>query len=212
MKFEDLDLGKTYTYADYLLWPFSERVELIKGRIFKMSPAPSAGHQQISSRLLKRMFHFFGDGRNGCQVFHAPFDVRLFPATRDSTSPDKIHTIVQPDICVICDPAKIDKRGCKGAPDWIIEILSHSTMNKDVREKFELYETYGVKEYWVVYPADGQVLVFTRNEQEKYVGHQPYTRSQTLSPTLFPDLDIDLSNLFPEPDLVEEPWAEYMRL
>ncbi len=209
MKFEDLDLSKTYTYADYLLWQFQERLELIKGKIFRISPAPSAGHQQVSIKLLRQMVYFFD--KRPCQVFHAPFDVRLHP-TGDPFHAEEVENVVQPDICVICDPAKIDIRGCKGAPDWIIEILSPSTMNKDVREKYELYEACGVKEYWVVHPADGPILVFTLDEHGKYFGHQPYTRDQVISPTLFPDLKIDLSNVFPEPDLVEEPWAEYMRL
>ena len=114
--FSDLDLTKTYTYSDYLLWQFSERVELIKGFIRKMSPAPSRKHQTISYNLTLSIGKFFQN--HPCSVFVAPFDVRLPIA-----SSKKDNTVVQPDLCIICDENKLDDKGCNGAPDLIVEIL-----------------------------------------------------------------------------------------
>ena len=137
MKFVDLDLNKSYTYADYLTWKFTETLELIRGKIFKMSPAPSAYHQMISTKLLSRIAYFLGNG--SCQVFHAPFDVRL-PLPPERSKDEEVTTVIQPDLSVICDPEKIDIRGCLGPPDWIIEILSPGTAQKDMNPNFAVYE------------------------------------------------------------------------
>ena len=159
-----LDLNGSYTYADYLLWQFQERLELIKGHIFKMA-APNPAHQRISSRLHGHLFIYLKDKK--CDLFAAPFDVRLINA-RKSTPNNEVTTVVQPDICIICDPAKIDKRGCIGAPDLIVEILSTSTAKYDLNEKFDLYQESGVKEYWVVFPSDKAIMLFVLGEDEQY--------------------------------------------
>jgi len=114
MKIEEPDLSGTYTYADYLTWQLGEMTELIRGKIFKMSPAPGSLHQKISGELFRQSANFLKGKK--CQVFSAPFDVRL-PLSNKSKSDREIITVVQPDLCVICDPAKIDERGCVGAPD-----------------------------------------------------------------------------------------------
>src|SRR5215217_1614082 len=142
-----LDLEGTYTYADYLLWRFEERLELIKGKIFKMSPAPNRRHQTILGHLHLPIGSFFKN--HYCQVFLAPFDVRL-PKKNQNTSDGKIYTVVQPDLCIICDESKLDDRGCLGAPDLIVEILSPGNSRKEMDNKFELYEECGVREYWLV--------------------------------------------------------------
>jgi Uma2 family endonuclease len=116
----ELDLNKRYTYEDYLTWQLDEMVELIKGKIYKMSPAPNRMHQTISRRLHGKLFEYFEF--QSCLVYHAPFDVRL-PLPPAKTTDYKIDTVVQPDICVICDKDKLTPEGCLGAPDWIIEIL-----------------------------------------------------------------------------------------
>jgi len=113
-----LDPDKNYTYADYLLWRFKDRIELIRGKIFKMAPAPSSSHQSIVTVLISS-FHQFLKNKT-CKVFPVPFDVRL-PAFLDAEDKDT-ETIVQPDITIVCDPNKIDERGCKGAPDLIVEV------------------------------------------------------------------------------------------
>ena len=144
-----LDLTKKYTYADYLTWQLVEgrsdvSVELIKGKVARMSPAPKRIHQRISGRIFAETEQYLRG--KSCQVYHAPFDVRL--AKIDVVTNEAIETVVQPDISVICDPAKLDEQGCIGAPDWIIEILSPGSMARDTKEKFDLYEENGVKEYW----------------------------------------------------------------
>lgn len=138
---EDISLLEpeaTYSYADYLRWSFEERVELIKGKLFRMSPAPRRGHQEISSIIARELLLFL-KGKS-CKVYYAPFDVR-FPNYSDD-SDEQIYTVVQPDICVVCDLAKLDEAGCKGAPDLIVEILSPSTASKDLKEKYQLYEEH----------------------------------------------------------------------
>jgi Uma2 family endonuclease len=188
---KQLDLQGTYTYADYLLWSFEERLELIKGKIFKMSPAPSTRHQQISGRLHLEMGAFFK--RHYCQIFYAPFDVRL--SKTDLSSPNnKIHTVVQPDLCVVCDENKLDVRGCMGAPDLIVEILSPGNSRKEMNDKFELYEECGVREYWLVEPSENAVFVYVLNENNVYIGLKPAT--DTLRSAIFPDLVIDLDEVF----------------
>ncbi len=210
MKIQDLDLSKTYTYADYLTWHFAERIELIRGQIFKMSPAPNLPHQEISANLFITVGTFFKN-RN-CKAFSAPFDIRLLLPPGQVTD-DKIDTVVQPDICVICDSEKMDRRGGLGAPDWIIEILSPSTAKKDKENKYDLYEFAGVKEYWIVDPESKQVFIYSLNEQNKYLSLGPFGISDTIHPVLFPDLAIELRDIFPTIDYVEEEWDDnYIRL
>lgn len=192
MKVEEPDLSLTYTYADYLKWNLPEMIEVIRGKVFKMSPAPSSRHQEISTRLIVSIGGYLKGKK--CKVFAAPFDVRLY---RKGKEDKDIVTIVQPDICVICDPAKIDERGCLGAPDWIIEILSKHTSSKDLNEKFDVYEEAGVGEYWVVHPEEQTVLVYTLNDRSKYEGIlKPYTRANNILPKTLPALTINLGEIF----------------
>ena len=208
MKFSDLDLSKSYTYADYLTWDFPERLELLLGKIFRMSPAPSTGHQDLLRKMIVKLDPYFG--KNMCNVFPAPFDVRL-PLSPGQVKPEQIDTVVQPDLCVVCDLSKLDKRGCLGPPDWVIEIMSPGTSKKDAQQKFDIYQNAGVKEYWMVYPAEKHIAVFTLNDEGLYIGHRPFVEGDSASPYLFPELVLDLSDLFPPPAWVEEPYATYMR-
>ncbi|MCU0468560.1 MAG: Uma2 family endonuclease [Arcicella sp.] len=191
MTFAELDLNGTYTYADYLKWTFEERLEIIKGKIFPMS-APARIHQRISSNLFGEIYLYLRDKK--CEVYSAPFDVRLTPLKKNKS--DKVHTIVQPDICVICDLDKLDDKGCVGAPDLMIEILSPGNTRKEMKEKYEVYEENGVKEYWLVEPQDKCVFVYVLNEAGKYIGLQPVTDEDILISTTLPDLQIDLSRVF----------------
>jgi Uma2 family endonuclease len=196
MKIEEPDLSGTYTYSDYLTWSLPEMVELIKGKIFKMSPAPSSTHQKISMMLTLKIGNFL-TGRK-CQLFVAPFDVRL-PQLPNCHNDKEIITVVQPDLCVVCAPEKIDERGCIGAPDWIIEILSKHTSAKDFREKFQVYEEAGVKEYWVVHPQEQTILVYLLNSKGKYEGMlTPYIRTDHIAAITLPGLVINLEEIFPE--------------
>jgi Uma2 family endonuclease len=195
MKVEEPDLSGSYTYSDYLTWTWDEMAELIRGKIYKMSPAPSSKHQVVGGNLFGLIWNFLRGKK--CQVFIAPFDVRL-PRAPKMNSDKEITTVVQPDVCVVCDPSKIDIRGCLGAPDWIVEILSPFTSAKDLNEKFEVYEEAGVKEYWVVHPQEQTILIYTLDEEKKYKGSlKPYTRHDSISPTTLPGLTINLEDVFP---------------
>jgi len=154
-----------FTYREYCSWPDDERWELIDGVAYDMSPAPSSRHQDLSTQLLVEISLFLKT--KPCKVFSAPFDVMLpaFPIENE----DEINTIIQPDISVICDPSKIIEKGCLGAPDLIVEILSPSTSKKDLNEKFGLYEKHGVKEYWVVDPGNKYIRVFHLHIDNKKV-------------------------------------------
>jgi Uma2 family endonuclease len=161
-----LDLTKRYTYADYLTWWDDKRRELIDGFIKMMSPAASDIHADISINIAGGLSSYIKKNKGHCKVRTAPYDVRL-PANKEAAD-DEIYTVVQPDICVICDRSKIDRRGCIGAPDMIVEILSPSSLKRDMTEKFPLYERTGVREYWVVNPDAPSVNVFILQNDGKY--------------------------------------------
>lgn len=182
-----LDPNKTYTYSDYLLWKLKERIELFKGKIFKMSPAPARIHQKISLNITIILEGFFRN--NPCELYVAPFDVRI---------PDKdgkILTVVQPDLCVICDMAKLDERGCLGAPDLIVEILSPGNTKKELDLKFRTYEEAGVLEYWLVHPTDKYIQIFIL-EEGKYIGLKPFTEDEVATSKIFPDLSFPTAEVF----------------
>jgi Uma2 family endonuclease len=190
-----LDLSASYSYADYLTWQLNEAVELIKGKIQLMSPTPNVKHQKLSIILSSRLFNYF-EGKP-CQVFSAPFDVRLYDRKKSLLANKDITTVVQPDICVICDCGKLDEQGCNGAPDWIIEILSKGNSKKEVKIKHALYAESGVKEYWLVYPYEEVVSQFVQNDETRqYQLTNNYAGDDVARPTLFPDLTIDLVKLF----------------
>lgn len=189
-----LDLNRTYSYADYLTWQFTETVELIKGKIMLMSPAPNVKHQRASMNLSRVLANFFL--RQKCQVFAAPFDVRLYDRKKSILANKEIHSVVQPDLCVICDPDKLDAQGCNGAPDWIIEILSKGNLKKELQIKYALYAESGVSEYWLVYPYEQAVHQFVLNESGNYELKQMYADDDMAVPHLFPDLAVDLSEVF----------------
>ena len=190
--FSQLDLNKRYSYAEYLTWQFQERLELIKGKIFKMSPAPARRHQEVSAKLFYYLMDYLKD--QSCDIYTAPFDVR-FPKSQGD---ENTFTVVQPDICIICDKNKLDDRGCVGAPDMIIEILSPATSAKDATVKFDLYEEQGVKEYWMVSPGENLLDVFLLDENGKYRWMKKYTENDKVKVNIFDDLYIDMAEVFRE--------------
>jgi Uma2 family endonuclease len=141
--------NRPFTYGDYRRWPAEERWELIDGAAYAMSPAPSRGHQEVVGELFRQIANFLAG--KPCRPYIAPFDVRLPEA---GEADDAVKTVVQPDISVVCDPAKLDEAGCRGAPDFIVEVLSPGTSSKDQIHKKALYERHGVGEYWLVHPVD----------------------------------------------------------
>jgi Uma2 family endonuclease len=186
---DQLDPNGSYTYADYLLWQFTERVELLRGKIRQIA-APSVKHQRISIRLSRIVSTALLNTQ--CQPFAAPFDVRLTRTRHDQQA----ITVVQPDLCVICDPSKLDDRGCNGAPDLIIEILSPGNSRTEMKDKFELYQEAGVLEYWVVSPIEKNILVWKLNEQGIYIGLSPKVEGDILTTPIILGLEVDVTKLF----------------
>ncbi|QPK61890.1 Uma2 family endonuclease [Methylomonas sp. LL1] len=191
-----LDPNGTYSYADYLTWQLEESVELIKGKIMAMSPAPNVKHQRIALKLLRPIDNYFL--RKSCEVFIAPFDVKLYDRRKSLLKNGEAFSVVQPDLCVICDKDKLTEQGCDGAPDWIIEVLSPGNSRKEVRLKFDLYEESGVSEYWLVFPYEQIVQQFVLDEHGKYQLRALYPGNEIAIPHLFPDLQIDLNDVFAE--------------
>ena len=175
-----------YSYADYLVWKIKERVELLKGKILEMS-APSPIHQEISGNLQGALFVFLKNSK--CKLYTAPFDVR-FPQKGES----QVYTVVQPDLCVGCDLEKIDSKGCVGAPDLVVEILSPGNSKKEMKSKFALYQEEGVREYWIVDPDRELVFVYVA-ENKKFRPTLPITDDYVRS-TIFPNFSIHTADIF----------------
>ena len=189
-----LDINKRYTYADYLTWVDDKARELIDGIIQKMSPAPRLEHARVSKKISLHLDLYVMKNKDKCEVFTAPFDVRL--PKQGETTGDKIHTVVQPDICVVCDESKLDERGCCGAPDMIVEVFSRSTGKRDAHEKFVLYEESGVKEYWIVHPRDKAITVFLLQDNGKYDVGRVYELKGKVPVHVFDNHPIDLEAIF----------------
>lgn len=191
MQFSDLDLTKTYTYADYLKWTFNERLELIKGYVFKMSPAPAEFHQRIFGKVFFNLYAFLD--KKPCAVYGAPFDVRLVRKTLDDK---QITTVVQPDICVICDLKKIDKKGCLGSPDIVVEILSPGNNRTELKNKYEVYEEAGVKEYWIIEPQGKIFFRYILNVEGKFESTHLLTIGDEVTSLLLPGFTLSLDEVF----------------
>ncbi|MCK4514120.1 MAG: Uma2 family endonuclease [Spirochaetaceae bacterium] len=184
---------QVYTYGDYRKWPDDERWELIEGTAWNMSPAPTRFHQGILAGLLQQIKNYT-DG-SGCEIYTAPFDV-LLPEIGEIEE-DDVTSVVQPDISVICDPGKLTDKGCTGAPDWIVEILSPSTSKKDFNNKMALHEKHGVREYWIVDPGNKFVHVYLLGDDNEYPETPDiYLTDTVVSCAVLKGLEIDLSRVF----------------
>ena len=183
-----------YTYDDYYDWLFTERVELIFGKVLPMA-APNRLHQTVI-RNLNTIFGIFFQSKS-CEYYPAPFDVRIPVGIKKG----KYTTVVQPDLSVFCDPEKLDKRGAKGAPDLVVEILSPGNSRRDMKDKFEVYELAGVREYWIFHPIDSFVLPYLLNEEGKFVGLPAVHSPDTLISRIFPELFFSLGGIFPDQEI-----------
>jgi len=194
-----------YTYEDYYSWNDGKRYELIDGKVYMMSPAPSPAHQEICVGLVTQLYNYLR-GKT-CKVYPAPFDVRLNADAED-------NTVVQPDITIVCDPSKIDSRACKGVPDMVVEILSPSTAKRDQLLKYNKYRDAGVLEYWVVNPDLRTVMVYTLKDGQ-YVC-SAYGDSDNVKVGILDDCQINFADVFPpappdkllSPDI--PPWEEVL--
>ena len=190
LKLSDLDLEKVYSYADYYSWKFPERVELIEGIIFPMDIESNRLHQEISGKIHLKLCNYLQHTKY--QIYTAPFDVR-FP--KNSKNDSDIYTVLQPDLCVICDLSKLDDRGCNGAPDLVVEILSPSNSKKELKNKYEVYEEAGVKEYWVVFPQDRSLMIYTLTN-DKYLASPFLFSGDIAESAALPGFKLDLTGLF----------------
>lgn len=182
-----------YTYADYVQWTGDERWELIDGAAFDMTPAPSRLHQEIIGELYLQIATQLRGHR--CRVYIAPFDVRL----PKGNEPDgAVDTVVQPDVAVICDPSKLDDAGCRGAPDWILEVLSPRTSARDRQLKRDLYGRCGVREYWHLDPDTRRLVRYQLAADRAGFGEPTEGSAEGCTrPALLPELSIDWSRVFP---------------
>ncbi|MEJ7692028.1 Uma2 family endonuclease [Daejeonella sp.] len=187
---EDIDLSLTYSYASYLNWLFDDRVELILGKIYKMG-APSRPHQKISGKISYFLFHYLRN--KTCEVYTAPFDVRFHTGSK---ADNDIYTVLQPDLCVVCDLAKLDDRGCIGSPDIVVEILSPGNNKKELFNKYQVYEEFGVKEYWVVSPSEKTFLKYTLNAEGKYQASKLFTLGERVNSDVLSGFELDLDEVF----------------
>lgn len=178
----------SFSAEDYYETPEGYPLELINGRFFVME-SPGARHQSIVYELGYAIGSYIKKNKGKCRVYPGPFDVEL---------PTERGTVVVPDITVICDTAKVDEKGCKGVPDWIIEVLSTSTRNRDKREKLSVYEEVGVREYWIIDPFENKVCVYRKGmavEENGYALPDSYSFDEEICSGIFEGLKIRLSDM-----------------
>ena len=176
--------NKKYTYSDYITWDDDQRWELIDGVPYLMS-APNRAHQTILGRLHLKIGTFL-EGKH-CEVFFAPFDVRLNFDTLD-------NTVVQPDLMIVCDHSKLDDAGIKGPPEMVVEILSPSTSKYDKTLKYETYLKTGIPEYWILDPKT-KTLIINLLDKGAYISH-PYTKDDTVPVHALSGFTVNLSEIF----------------
>ena len=181
-----------YTFADCLTWGEKERIEIINGEAVMMSP-PTRIHQEILMELSRQLANFL-EGKT-CKVYPAPFAVRLFEKGGDR--PEDVDTMVEPDISVVCNHDKLDKHGCKGAPDLVIEILSPSTQRHDQLVKLGLYQRAGVREYWIVDPENKTVRVMLLDDDRVFQLHEVYSCDDVAKVTVLEGCFVELPKVFP---------------
>lgn len=172
---------KLYTIDDIYALPDGERAELIDGQIYYMAP-PSRKHQRITGEIFAIIREYINANNGSCEVDIAPFAVFL---NKDNTN------YVEPDISVICDKSKLTDKGCSGAPDWIIEIVSPGSRRMDYFTKLFKYRTSGVREYWIVDPDRKRITVYDFESEDT----RDYTFSESVKSSIYDDLFINFSDI-----------------
>ena len=178
-----------HCYGDYLNWPEDIRYELIDGDAYLMAPAPDLAHQDVAGEIFRQAANALR-GRP-CRALIAPVDVRL---PKQDEADERIDTVVQPDVLVVCDSNKLDRRGVRGAPDWVVEVLSPSTAGHDQIKKRQLYERHGVREYWLIHPVD-RVLTVYRLVDGEYGKAELYELRGETAVGVLPDIVIQWDDL-----------------
>ena len=179
---ESAKIDNSFTEKDYYTLPDDMRAELIDGKFYDMA-SPNRIHQEIISFFIKKIGNYIDSGKGSYKIYPAPFAVKLFNDRR---------TIVEPDISVICDPDKLTDKGCSGAPDWIVEVVSPSNAVHDYVRKLNLYVKAGVREYWIVNPLEKEVAVYFFEQSPFPVS---YTFEDKIKVNIYDTLWIDLKDL-----------------
>lgn len=187
-----IDPIKMYTYKDYIVYDENERIEIIEGKIYNMSPAPSRIHQKLIMELSAEIRNYIKYNNGLCEVYPSPFDVIL---KNDNEIIDDSRNIVQPDISVICDKNKLTDKGCTGSPDMIVEIVSLYNPNNDFIRKLNLYDKYKVKEYWIVNPMKENILVYKLDDNGSYGMPDIYTFKDKIKVGIYDNLEIDFNSI-----------------
>ncbi|MBK8517480.1 MAG: Uma2 family endonuclease [Saprospiraceae bacterium] len=185
-----IDYNKVYTYGDYLKLEIEEMVEIIRGKIFRMSPAPKVNHQAISRNIVSNLYLALKG--KACQVYHAPIDIVL---PIENKKRNKSTTVVQPDICVICNPKIIEEKAVFGTPDFVIEIIAGKNVKKDTQIKFSVYEEAGVGEYWIVF-ADMRFVEVFLLENGKFQRLNTFSEDDMVPVKTIPGLEISIDDIF----------------
>ncbi len=180
------------TLADALGWDEDERMELIDGDPVMMAP-PTRAHQEAVTALVGQIYDCLKGKK--CKVYAAPFAVRLFEEAGED--PEDVDTMVEPDVSVVCDPSKLDDIGCRGAPDFVAEVLSPSSKRHDRLVKLELYQRAGVPEYWIVDPEQKTVQVCVL-DGDSYRVAALYTESEVARIRVLDNCFVDLARVFPD--------------
>lgn len=184
-----------YTYRDYLTWPDTPRYELIDGVAYLMT-GPMRRHQEALGEIYFQVRAALEDHR--CRPYIAPLDVRL---PRKDEADNLVDTVVQPDLLVVCDESKLDERGCRGAPDWVLEVLSPSTASHDLTVKRLAYQRAGVREIWFLHPVDRVLIVFARQDDGEYAMPQILEAKDSTAIGILPEVSIDWLRVLGEPQL-----------
>jgi len=183
-----------YTYEDYISWDDGQRYELINGYVYMLA-APTTQHQRISMAMAAAMYDYLKD--KSCEVFAAPFDVRLFEASEEKKKKFlriyQKEVIAQPDLSIVCDPDQLDEKGCNGAPTLVVEILSPA--NRHYQEKVNAYMSAGIRELWIVDPKLQTIFLYLRKDKEYIIS--TFELDETLASPTFPGLEIPLGDIFP---------------
>ena len=182
-----------FTYGDYIQWTGDDRWELIDGAARMMSPAPGRWHQDVVLGIGAQARVQLRGGP--CRAFVAPFDVRL-PATDEDDA--MVDTVVQPDVAVLCDTTKLDAAGARGAPEWIVEVLSPATTSHDRLTKRDLYELHGVREYWIVDPIERDLWIYRLKADGLYGEPETRIAEGRTAVDAVADLVVDWSFVFDE--------------
>ncbi len=190
---DDLDFSRRYTIGDFLQWKFDDLVELIRGKVFKMSPAPNVWHQRVVSDLQK-IFYKKAEvyEEKGCEFFPAPTNIFLAKAGQKL---EEGNIVVEPDFSITCNETKVIKKGYVGAPDFLVEVLSPSNAKRDLVYKRELYEEFQVPEFWIVNPAKRRIVrhIYSENGFYKTISNK---EGDVIAPLQFPEIQVDLKKVF----------------